>query len=69
MDFFPYSMPEGFNRPGHGLTDIVITWAKFKPVLHPEFFEQNGTYIYWVLKWNSRPCTMVGGSDKNLFRI
>ena len=38
--FSPYSMPEVFNKTGHGLTDIVIAWAEFKPVLHREFFGQ-----------------------------
>ena len=36
--FSPYTMPELFNKTGHGLTDIVITLDEFKPVLHPEYF-------------------------------
>ena len=36
--FLPYIMPELFNKTGPGLTDIVIAWDKFKPVLHPEYF-------------------------------
>ena len=36
--FLPYNMPELFNKTGHGLTDIVIAWDEFKPVLHPEYF-------------------------------
>ena len=35
MDF--YSMPEVFNKTGHGLTDITAS-AEFKPMLHPELF-------------------------------
>ena len=53
--FLPYSMPEVFTKTGHGLTDIIIVWAEFKPVLHPEFFGQNVKYIYWVREWNWRP--------------
>ena len=34
----PYSMPEVFNKTGHGLTDIIIAWDDFKPVLHPDLF-------------------------------
>ena len=66
--FLPYSMYEFFNKTGHGLTDIIVVWAEFKPVFQQEFFGQNGTYIYWVLEWNWRSSTMVGGSIKNLFR-
>ena len=36
--FSPYSMPEIFNKTGHGLTDITIFLAEFNPVLHPDFF-------------------------------
>ena len=36
--FLRYTMPELFNKTGHGLTDIVITLDEFKPVLHPEYF-------------------------------
>ena len=35
MDFY---MLKVFNKTGHGLTDIVITWDEFKAVLHPECF-------------------------------
>ena len=58
--FLPYSMPEVLQVL-HGLTDIIIAWAEFKPVLHPEFFGQNGTHIYWLLEWNWMPFTMSGG--------
>ena len=34
----PYSMLEVFNKTGHGLTDIIIAWDEFNPVLHPDFF-------------------------------
>ena len=67
--FLPYSMPEGFNKTGHSLTDIIIVWAESKLVLHPEIFGQNDTYIYWVLEWDWRLSTMVGGSAKSHFRI
>ena len=36
--FLPYNMPEVFNKTGYGLTDIVIVWDEFKPVLHPDSF-------------------------------
>ena len=36
--FLPYNMPELFYKTGHGLTDIVIAWDEFKPVLHLEYF-------------------------------
>ena len=36
-EFLPY-MPEVFNKTGHGLTNIIIVWDEFKPVLHQEFF-------------------------------
>ena len=36
--FLAYNMPEFFDKTGHGLTDIVIAWDKFKPVLQPEYF-------------------------------
>ena len=36
--FLPYSMPEVFNKTGHGLTGIVIARDEFKSVLHTEFF-------------------------------
>ena len=36
--FLPYSMPELFNKSGHGLTDIVIARDEFKSVLHTELF-------------------------------
>ena len=29
---------EIFNKTGHSLTDIVIAWDRFKPVLQPEYF-------------------------------
>ena len=47
--FLLYSMHEVFNKTGHGLTGIIIAWAKFKPVLHPEFFGRKGTYICCAL--------------------
>ena len=62
-------MPEFYDKTGHGLTDIMIAWAKFKPVLHPELFGKNDKYIYWVRDWTWRPSTMVGSSVKFLFRI
>ena len=31
-------------------------------------FGNNGTYIYCVLEWNWRPCTMVGACVKNVFK-
>ena len=33
--FLHYSI---FNKTCYGLTDIIIGWDQFKPVLHPEFF-------------------------------
>ena len=33
----PHSMPEVFNKTGHGLTDIIIAWDEFNPVLQPNF--------------------------------
>ena len=36
--FWPYNIPELFNKTGHGLTDIVIAWDEFRPVFHPENF-------------------------------
>ena len=36
--FLPYNMPVLFDKTGHGLTDIVIAWDEFKPVLDPEYF-------------------------------
>ena len=36
--FLPYNMPDVFNKTGHDLTDIVIAWYEFKPVLHSEYF-------------------------------
>ena len=47
---------------GHSLADIIITWAEFKTSVAPRFFEQNGTYIYRVLKRNWR-------QHKHLFKI
>ena len=39
-------MPEGFDKTGHGLTDIVIAWDEFKPVFHSVFFwEQECIYL------------------------
>ena len=32
--FLAYNMPKVFNKTGHGLTGIVITWDEFKTVLH-----------------------------------
>ena len=46
MDFYFAAYLRFFNKTGHGLTDIIIARAEFKSVLHPEFFGQNGTYIY-----------------------
>ena len=44
--FLPYNMPELFNKTGLGLTDIVIAWDEFKPVLYPEhFWEKWYTYL------------------------
>ena len=43
---FNNSIPEVFNRTGHGLTENIIAWANVEPVLHPEFFGQDSTYIY-----------------------
>ena len=40
--FLLYNMPEVINKTGHGLTDIIIAWAEFKPVLHPETFGEHG---------------------------
>ena len=34
----PYIMLEVFNKTGHGLTDIIIAWDEFKPVLYPDIF-------------------------------
>ena len=48
--FLLYSMHEVFNKTGHGLSGIIIAWAKFKPVLHPEFKDL-------------RPSAMTEGSD------
>ena len=62
------SMPEVFNKTGHGLSDITIAWAEFKPVFNPGYFVQNRTYIYWVLEWNWRSF-VVGESTKNPFRV
>ena len=36
--FLPYNIPEVFNKTGHGLTDIVIVWDEFNPVLTPDNF-------------------------------
>ena len=36
--FLTHNMPVVSNKTGHGLTDIVIAWDKFKPALHPEYF-------------------------------
>ena len=47
--FLPYNIPEVFNEIGHGLTDIVTALDEFKPVLTPECFWNNDTYIYCVL--------------------
>ena len=44
--FIRYRMPEFYDKTGHGLTDIMIASAKFKPVLHPVLFGQNDKYIY-----------------------
>ena len=42
----PYIMLEVFNKTGHGLTDIIIAWDEFKPVLYPDVFcVYNSTYI------------------------
>ena len=61
-------MPELFNKTGRGLTDIVIAWDKFKPILHPEYFGNNGTYIYCVLEWNWRPSAMFGACVKKILK-
>ena len=53
--FSLYIMPEVFDNTGHSLTDIIIVWDEFKPVLHPEFFTHNSTYIYCVQEWNWKP--------------
>ena len=45
--FLPYNMPKVFNKTGHGLTDIVIAWDEFKPVLHTEYFWDN---VYCMLE-------------------
>ena len=34
----PYIMPELFNKTGPDLTEIVIAWDEFKPVLYPDYF-------------------------------
>ena len=68
MDFYLKNMPEVFNKTGHRLTDIVIAWDEFKPVLHTEFFLGNkGSYIYCLLEWNWRPSTIVGACVKYFF--
>ena len=36
--FLPYNMPRLFSETGYGITDVVIAWDEFKPVLHPEYF-------------------------------
>ena len=36
--FLPSNMAELFNKTRRDLTDIVIAWNEFKPVLHPEYF-------------------------------
>ena len=50
------------------LVDIVVAWDEFKRVLHPEYFWNNGTYIYCVLEWNWRPFSMVGACVKVFFK-
>ena len=39
-----YNMSEVFNKTGHGLSDIIIAWAEFKPLLHPVFWAER--YIH-----------------------
>ena len=36
--FLPSNMPEVFNKTGHGFTNVIVAWDKFKSLLHPEFF-------------------------------
>ena len=36
--FLSYNMPDVFNKTGRGLTDIIIAWDEFKPVVHPQYF-------------------------------
>ena len=67
--FLTYNMPEVFNKTGDDLTDIIIIWDEFKPVLHQSFFGNNGTYIYCVLEWNWRPSTMIGACVKIFLRV
>ena len=47
--------------------DVLIAWDEFKPVLHPEYFGNNGTYIYCVLEWNWKSSTMAGAYVKKFF--
>ena len=43
--FLPYNVPQVFNKTGHGLTDIIISWDEFKPVLHLETFLEKTVHI------------------------
>ena len=53
---FLYNVPEVCNKTGHGLTNIIIAWDEFKPVLQASpaasFFRNSSTYIYCILEWN-----------------
>ena len=59
---------EVLNKTEHGLTEIIIVWNKFKPVLHPRLWGNNVTYTYCLLEWNWRPSTMVGACVKKFLK-
>ena len=59
---------EVLNKTEHGLTEIIIVWNKFKPVLHPKLWGNNVTYTYCLLEWNWRPSTMVGACVKRFLK-
>ena len=65
IDFYVTAWSK-FSKQDMASQTYIIAWTEFNPVLHPEFFGNNGKYIYCVLEWSY--FTMAGDSFKNLLR-